>query len=211
MTCGLLILASTLPGQFKVPENGWKLLQKGDGKTEGKRTLGWWENEEGTITVGAAWAPVIPDFKTILGFGPEEQGVDPFEWPKDATLLEEGALGLRIDFKPEKNLDGKIQEHFWIYRQKGGVFLKVLRKEGSKFPLTDWIPEGLPVDRSKERLKELHDVVTRVKGSYVRLKYKFDPNETHEATRKRLKRVQMTIGSDGVFSFDGKVVDEKDD
>jgi len=38
-------------GQLKVTDEGWKLLEKGDGKTEGKRALGVWQNEAKTAIV----------------------------------------------------------------------------------------------------------------------------------------------------------------
>lgn len=199
-------LVAFVSGQVVVPEKGWERVQEGDGKTEGAKFLGVWENEEKTITLGVAWIPELPDLNTLLGFGPEDQGIDPEDWPKDAELLAEGKLGVKVDFGFVDLKGEERKERYWLYGEKGGLLLRVFSKKGTDFSLEDWNAEGVPVDADGVKWKEMQSVVTWVKTGAIRSTIKIDPSQPSEEVAKTLKRIGVVVREGGVYQVEGKAV-----
>ena len=208
--CVFLWLAMLAGAQLVVPDNGWQLLEKGDGKAEGERFLGVWENEEKTILVGVAWAPELPEFGVFLGFGSGNKGVDPSDWPQNAEVLKEGRLGVRVEMRFVDVKKEEREERYWIYGENGGVWLKVLLLEESEFSLEGWGAKGEPVDPEGDKRKEMENVVTRVKAAGIPRTIEMDPRKSEEEITKTLKRFEVEIREGGEFWFQGKKVKETD-
>ncbi len=71
-------VAAFATGQVVVPENGWRLVEKGEGKIEGMQKLGVWDNvvdrnQNGDVMVGAVFVRYYPFFLEKGGLGHKVQ------------------------------------------------------------------------------------------------------------------------------------------
>jgi len=195
-----------------MPEKGWELVEKGEQKKEGRRTLGVWENEEKTIMVGAAWDSEIPEMWSLFDLPlPKKElvGVDPpAHWPKGVEVMPEPFVGLKIDFAAhEDDLPGQ-REHYWIYGEKGGFFLKVFVKKGARFDPKEW-DFGRPLPENLEAKKRsVRNAIQLVEKIQIPPTLKIDPNlkPSEGADRKedQAPKIVVVIRKTGVFEMEGK-------
>lgn len=206
-----LLMAGLAGAQLTVPGKGWKLVEKGDGKLEGKRTLGVWQNEGETVIVGAAWDVDLPEPQTLFAFdyGNKSAEYEPPHLPEKAELLENPHLGMKIAFlAKDEEWPGRM-EHYWIYGKEGGVFLKVFLKGKSEFPLAQWKVDGPVVDEGGKKRKKLEQFVKKLKELLpptIRIDGDLKPTAATEAKDEKAAIV-VSLKEDGVYEVEGVELD----
>ena len=134
---GFLLVLGVACGQIAMPEKGWRLVEKGGEPVDGKQALGVWQNEDRTILVEAEWNAKMPELIMLFDLPPVNENNNaadaPPHWPEGAMMVRDPMVGFKIDFEIlEENGMGKRQ-HYWIFGEKGGVFLKVFLKRDAEF------------------------------------------------------------------------------
>ena len=209
----LLLVAGFAGAQLKVPDEGWKLLEKGEGKTEGKSALGVWQNEEKTVIVGASRDEKLPGSATLYGLDlRQDPGLyDPDHLPDKVELLEKPRVGVKIMFLAnDEERTGRL-EHYWVYGKKGGVLFKVSLKGEAKFSLEDWTVDGKVEDHDGEKHKELEAFVKKSVGLFpptIRLNAELSRERAMRAKADEVK-IEVVVRKDGGFEFGGKALDEE--
>lgn len=204
----LFLLLGVSSGQLRVPTDGWTRLEEGEKESEGKRTLGVWQNEVETVKVGAGWVGELPELAVLLGFRPGVQEVDPAEWPIVAKVLDGERLGLQIKFPKDKN--GDQRQHFWLFGKGGGVFLKVIERNGGAFRLDQWKVSGPVTDPEGLKKKELERVVKLLRNPpppTITISPDLEPAAAEAIPAKEDRALTVVVREDGTFEVEGKELD----